>query len=221
MSLPSYGVHGRLSSTAGGGSSKAWAGLTQAGPSASEDPRAAAEDEDLLRRMNGHYFKGQKQDLQPHGQGEYTFSNGTVYTGSFVEGLFDGAGTLTFPDGGRFAATWRAGQLVEGQYFFADALEYQPKNWGYCTDADRRFWSEQLRGLEFGPAPQLTDSGEHDTRSLPLGCYDLGDCYLNPTDNKLYNYDGTYYRHPTPEELTWAKRKARIGLDKPATNTQQ
>lgn len=102
---------------------------------------------------------------------------------------FDGAGTLTFPNGARFEATWRLGQLVTGMYYFEDELQYLPRNWQYCTDADRRFWSEQQFGIAFSQFPQLTDSGEQDTRSIPYGTYDMGDCYLNPKDNKLYNYD--------------------------------
>lgn len=202
MSLPSYGVHGRTPVA-----SPFTAGIDSAGDSAAED--------DLLQRLNGHFYSGQKENLVAAGEGEYTFASGTVYRGTFSEGLFDGAGTLTFPDGARFAATWRAGQLLAGRYFFADALEYQPVNWGYCTDADRRFWSEHMHGLAFAQMPQLTDNGEDDTRAIPYATYDLADCYLDPTDNKLYHYDGTYYRDPTPEELTWAKRKARIGLDQP------
>lgn len=102
---------------------------------------------------------------------------------------FDGAGTLTFPNGARFEATWRLGQLVTGMYYFEDELQYLPRNWQYCTDADRRFWSEQQFGIAFSQYPQLTDAGEQDTRSIPYGTYDMGDCYLSPKDNKLYNYD--------------------------------
>ena len=139
---------------------------------------------------------------------------------------FDGAGTLTFPTGARFEATWRLGQLVTGMYFFEDQLEYLPRNWQYCTDADRRFWSEQQFGIKFSEFPQLTDAaaaaaaagGQAESQSIPYGAYDLGDCYLLPKDNRLYNYDHTYYRDPTPEELTWAKRKARIGLDQSASD---
>ena len=153
--------------------------------------------------------------LSPHGAGEYLFRNGCIYTGNFHEGMFDGAGTLTFPSGARFVAQWSLGLLVSGVYFFKDELEYLPRNWQYCTQVDRRFWSEIQLGIRFEELPQLTDSGERDTKSLPYGCYDLGDCYLDPKENRLWNYDGSYYRDPTPEELTWAKRKARLGLDKP------
>jgi hypothetical protein len=146
-------------------------------------------EDDLLRRLNGHHHKGQKVDLQPNGPGEFTFRSGTIYTGNFVEGMFDGAGTLTFPDGARFVATWSLGKLVDGTYYFADKLEYAPKNWQYCTDADRRFWSEQQFGIQFGEFPQLTDSGETNTKAIPYGTYDTGDAYLDPKDNKLYNYD--------------------------------
>lgn len=109
--------------------------------------------------------------------------------------MFDGAGTLTFPNGARFVASWIRGKLIDGQYYFDDKLEYQPKNWPYCTDADRRFWTEQQFGIQFEELPQLTDSGEQNTKSIPYGTYDMGDCYLDPKDNKLYNYDVRNHTH--------------------------
>jgi len=174
---------------------------------------ADASEEDMLKRMNGNVFVGSKQDLQPHGEGEYTFSNGTVYRGNFADGKFEGDGVLTFPDGGRFVSTWSQGSLVGGRYFFADGLEYSEKDWSYCTMKDRRFWAEHQGGIQLQQYMQLTDAGETSTKDLKAGTYDLGDCYLDPKDDRLYHYDGTYYRDPTPEELAWGKRKCRMGVE--------
>ena len=35
-----------------------------------------------------------------HGTGKYTFASGVVYEGDYVEGKKQGAGVMTFPDGG-------------------------------------------------------------------------------------------------------------------------
>jgi hypothetical protein len=38
---------------------------------------------------------------------------------------FDGEGTLMFPRGGKFVATWKLGKLVRGNYLFDDNLEFK------------------------------------------------------------------------------------------------
>jgi hypothetical protein len=113
---------------------------------------------------------------------------------------FHGSGSLTFPNGARFVADWHEGALVSGMYYFDDELEYLPRGWQYCTDADRRFWSEQQYGIQFAEYPQLTDSGEQDTAAIPYGTYDMGDCYLEPNTNKLFNYDVSARRRRVMEE---------------------
>lgn len=231
----------------------------------------------LLHRMNGGAYTGKKHDLLPHGsEGEYVFPSGVIYRGSFLEGMFHGSGTLTFPDGSTYVATFNLGHLTDGTYFFEDQLEYAPNKekdaavksqlsqlinkaayiplhsisdatiashlpsslgigWLYCTDADRRYWVEHQQGLKFMDKNRITPhdltytqhsniAAEQKTQPaqpgtlqqkypLPYGCYDLGDCFLDPKDERLYNYDSTFYRLPTREEVFWAKRKCRIGLD--------
>jgi hypothetical protein len=43
--------------------------------------------------------------------------------------------------------------IAQGTYYFADSLEYAERDWTYCSDADRRFWTEQqsLRGMALPP----------------------------------------------------------------------
>lgn len=128
---------------------------------------------DLLKRMNGSFFQGENKDGYPTGQGTYTFANGTVYTGTFSEGMFNGEGTLAFPKGGKFIATWSLGKLIKGTYYFDDELEYEPKDWKYATDADRRFWTEIQNGISLGDMPQLTDRTP--SMWIPKGTYDIGE----------------------------------------------
>ena len=57
------------------------------------------------------------------------------YDGEFVNGLFDGEGTLYMPDGsGRYEGTWEKGKLVDGKFIFKDDLVYEEEKWGYCTN---------------------------------------------------------------------------------------
>ncbi len=120
----------------------------------------------LLDRLNGHCLQG---DVDPnqllrgtssvvHGKGKYRFPSGLIYEGEFQDSMFDGEGTLFFPnDGGRFVGAWKRGKLVHGKYFFQDNLEYRPENWQYCTDGDRRFWTEIQNGIRIADAPALSD----------------------------------------------------------------
>ena len=87
------------------------------------------------------------------GKGKFRFQDGSVFVGSFKDGMFHGEGYLLFPDGGKYTATWDHGRVVEGSFTFADGLAYDEKDWGYCTDQDRRFFSEQVNGLS-PAAPQ-------------------------------------------------------------------
>lgn len=46
------------------------------------------------------------------GQGTYTLPSGVRYVGAMVDGEFHGEGTLHFPNGGTFSATWIHGKAV-------------------------------------------------------------------------------------------------------------
>lgn len=170
---------------------------------------------DMLKRLNGKFFDGDTKDGYAAGHGTYQFSNGTVYQGSHFEGMFDGEGTLSFPKGGKFVATWKMGKLVKGEYFYDDELEYMPEKWKYCTDADRRFWTEIQNGINLEDTPQLTD--QEPPMWIPEAAYDVGDGYFDPRDGQAYNYEGQFMRVPSVEEAIWASHKCRIG-DKGTTD---
>ena len=45
-----------------------------------------------------------------HGNGKYTFEDGTIFIGSFSKGHFHGKGKLTYSNG-----NWIEGEWIEGQ----------------------------------------------------------------------------------------------------------
>lgn len=112
----------------------------------------------LLDRLNGSCLQTPDgNETAWNGQGQYIFPSGVKYKGNFREGMFHGAGELHFKNGDRFVGVWKDGKLQSGVYKFEDDLEYKPENWTYCTDADRRFWSEIQQGIRPGDMPILSD----------------------------------------------------------------
>lgn len=86
--------------------------------------------------------------LQPEGQGVYTWSDGSVYEGSWHEGLKHGWGTYSWPNGAQYKGEWHRGLLqVCGRG-------------GNCREAIRA----ALQGP--GPIPWETAVGDHCGRPL-------------------------------------------------------
>lgn len=112
---------------------------------------------------------------------------------------------------------------MEGQFEFSDGLQYPANNeqWHYCSDADRRFYSEHLNGLALAisGAAQLTNALL--TPSIPYNCYDVGDGYLYINDGSsdepnfataVYEFaSGLRLRDTNDWEVDWAQRKCRVG----------
>jgi hypothetical protein len=94
-------------------------------------------------------YEGQttKDHKRMHGRGIYTFSNGNKYVGTFHDGDFHGQGIIFYTKengGGQYRGVWDLGKNLSGQYFFSDGLQFEEKDWGHCTDSDRRLWEEYL-----------------------------------------------------------------------------
>jgi len=47
------------------------------------------------------------------GSGKYTFPTETRYEGDLKDGMFHGKGTLFFPNGSKYVATWDKGIAIE------------------------------------------------------------------------------------------------------------
>ncbi|KAF4662983.1 hypothetical protein FOL47_005976 [Perkinsus chesapeaki] len=143
------------------------------------------------------------------GEGEYTFPNGTIYRGHFVNDEFDGEGSLIFPDGGTFVGTWQRGIAVDGKYFFGDGLEYKDSNWEYIVSNDRRFYSEVTGGIRPAGESFVTNDST-DEPKIPRGCFDLGNGYYDPSKRVIFDYNGTQViGKPNEVEQKWIKENAR------------
>lgn len=47
------------------------------------------------------------------GYGEYTLPTETRYEGEMRDGMFHGQGTLYFPNGSKYVATWDSGAVIQ------------------------------------------------------------------------------------------------------------
>lgn len=161
--------------------------------------------------MNDGCYSGESRDLVAHGKGTYDLRSGAKYEGQHFEGMFDGDGTLTFASGSKVIGQWKKGRLVNGTLYFADGLEFKRGDWKYCTDADRRFWTEIQTSIKLSDEPQLTN--KLIPHRIPLGSSDVGDGYMHPADGIIRSYEGVKLRVPEDTEAEWAKSKCRVGRD--------
>lgn len=81
----------------------------------------------------------------------------------------------------------------QGNYTFADGLQYDEENWEYCDGYDRRFYTEICDGLKPAGRSQLTN--RIPPREIPEGCYDCGDGFYNPKTRVVVDYDNKFLRN--------------------------
>jgi len=156
---------------------------------------------DLIGRMNS--------DCMKNGIDTLTFGNGTVYEGRFQEGMFEDEGTLKFEGVGDFHGKWKQGRLLQGKLSFQDGLAFKRLNWDYCHGADRRFWSEtHSKQMKVQDYPKLANG---EVSLIPPATYDVGDGYLDTSEDAVFGYDGIWKRNASLEETSWAVAKCRIG----------
>lgn len=131
-------------------------------------------------------YSGEELQLRNSSKGRYNFPNGVVYEGEFYDGYFHGSGSLHFPDRGTFMATWERGKALQGAYIYKDGLEFKDVDWSFCTENDRRFWSEIKSGSaaifnNLGPVVPLPE--------IPPFCYDVIEGYFNPKSRQIFTYE--------------------------------
>ncbi|RKO86588.1 hypothetical protein BDK51DRAFT_35997 [Blyttiomyces helicus] len=147
-------------------------------------------------------FDSEVQNGRVEGKGKYTFPDGHVYIGDFKDGQFHGEGTIHFTSGGKYEARWAAGLAVAGTYTFKDGLKYEMDGWDYCTESDRRFYSERVNGFRPGE-PQLSNDPAGPP-TIPVGTYDVGDGFYDPKDGVVHAYEGgDSVRVPEEQEKEW------------------
>ena len=111
-------------------------------------------------------------------------------------------------------AQWERGKLISGRYFFYDNLEYVDNKkselppWEYCTNKDRSFYTEILKGLRPDGKTLITNDIRGPTR-IPEGTYDIGDGYYDPVKRVICEYDSSFKRDLAPGEELWILEKCR------------
>ncbi|RYR64605.1 hypothetical protein Ahy_A03g010680 isoform A [Arachis hypogaea] len=60
---------------------------------------------------NGDVYVGKIKGILPHGNGKYTWSDGTVYEGDWVDGKMTGKGLIIFPSGAKYEGEFSGGFL--------------------------------------------------------------------------------------------------------------
>lgn len=146
------------------------------------------------------------------GPGVYHFENGDRYEGDFKDGQFHGKGTIILKAGGQFNAEWKEGIAIEGAYTFPDGLQHKRDEWEYCSPKDRRFFSElKSPSKESLREPILTNDGH--TVRIPVGTYDVGDGFLEPSTGQVKSYNGINVLRTADEgEIKWALDHCRKGV---------
>ena len=163
-----------------------------------------------MSEFSGSAYEGPRENEWFQGKGKFSFPNGTTYEGEMNKGEFHGEGTLIYPNGGRFVAKWERGKMIEGKYFFYDALEYKKENWDYCTLTNRQFYTEIIKGVRPDGLTLLTND-INGVKDIPEGTYDVGDGYYDPVKRAIFDYDGTVKRELEEEKEAedWIKERCR------------
>ncbi|XP_007474657.1 MORN repeat-containing protein 5 isoform X1 [Monodelphis domestica] len=145
------------------------------------------------------------------GEAIYILPTDTKYKGLMKDGMFHGKGTLYFPSGSKYEATWEKGRIIKGHYTFADGLKYDEEQWHYCDGYDRRFYTEICEGLKPAGISQLTNLDP--PRRIPEGCYDCGDGFYDPETRVVRDYRNRFLRNADDDEHEWIIRTCRKGWD--------
>lgn len=72
-------------------------------------------------------YVGEWKNDAMNGQGKYFFTSGSVYEGCFVNNLFEGYGTYSFPDGVKaYKGYWRNNKMHgSGEYVDSKNISFQ------------------------------------------------------------------------------------------------
>ena len=76
--------------------------------------------DDVTIEYNGGTYTGEVSNGVPDGQGTFTWPDGTKYVGEFKDGKSDGQGTFTKADGGKYVGEWKGNDLWNGTEYDKD-----------------------------------------------------------------------------------------------------
>ncbi|GBP19206.1 MORN repeat-containing protein 5 [Eumeta japonica] len=161
----------------------------------------------------GSKYTGMWDTIGMNGRGVYTLPNGASYKGGMKDGMFEGAGILTFADGAKVQGTWRRNELVRRSIVFSDGLKYHESDWNYCRVPDRRFQIEHDHGLQTAGQSYMTN--RQPTRTVPHGMFDVEDGFYDPKTKVVHDPRdmSSIIRAPTSKEQRWMIKNCRTAPD--------
>ena len=119
------------------------------------------------------------------GVGDYVFPGGVRFCGTFNDGAFDGAGSITTNSNFVFNSEWKNGTCI-------------------ATTSIRR--PQDYRSI---PPSQWE---EYINEYLPYQCIDVGDGYLHIQSNRIYEYQTFLFKRTcSTKEKEWAINKCSVG----------
>jgi hypothetical protein len=76
--------------------------------------------------LDGTKYEGEWKDGDKHGQGILTFLDGAKYEGEFKDGKFNGQGIYTYSSGATYEGEWKDGEFNgQGTYTDSDGTKYE------------------------------------------------------------------------------------------------
>ena len=103
---------------------------------------------------SGGSYSGEWKNGKPNGQGALISSNGkNKYVGSFINGLFNGAGIMDYESGGKHFGSWKDGKINgEGTHTWIDGRKYvgnwvngAMSGWGVLTTPDGNTYTGEFK----------------------------------------------------------------------------
>ena len=74
---------------------------------------------------DGSVYTGEMKGRKPNGKGKTVFKNGDVYEGEYIKGKREGYGIYSFPDGEKYEGQWfQDQQHGKGIYYFMNNNRY-------------------------------------------------------------------------------------------------
>ena len=74
---------------------------------------------------DGSVYTGEMKGRKPNGKGKTVFKNGDVYEGEYIKGKREGFGIYMFPDGEKYEGQWfQDQQHGKGIYYFMNNNRY-------------------------------------------------------------------------------------------------
>ena len=83
---------------------------------------------------DGSVYTGEMKGRKPNGKGKTVFKNGDVYEGEYIKGKREGYGIYSFPDGEKYEGQWfQDQQHGKGIYYFIWLLQHTVLEIPPCT----------------------------------------------------------------------------------------